>query len=97
MFKLFGQIRPLLKDFVTVLSLIKSVITGEYRGVSSKTVMALILGFVYLVSPIDFIPDFFSIFGFVDDAAVLGIITYAIRQDLEKYRSWKDTGVTEDN
>lgn len=89
MFSLFLKIRPFIKDFLILLGLIKSLVTGEYSGVSGKTVMALIIGFVYLVSPIDFIPDFFSIFGFVDDITVIGLITYLVKEDLEKYRQWK--------
>ena len=89
MLNLFLKIRPFIKDFFTVLSLVKALILGKYKGVSGKTVMAIVLGAVYLFSPIDFIPDFFSIFGFADDITVLGAITLLIRDDLEKFREWK--------
>lgn len=91
MLNLLLRIRPFIKDFFTALSLIKALIFGEYKGVSSKTIMAILLGAVYLFSPIDFVPDFFSIFGFADDVTVLGVITFLIRDDLKKFRKWKQS------
>ena len=42
----------------------------------------------YLVSPLDVIPDFI-LFGFVDDAAVFGLVVSAFQSELEDYKEWK--------
>jgi uncharacterized membrane protein YkvA (DUF1232 family) len=63
---------------------------GRYRDVRYGSIIAVIIGLLYLVAPIDSIPDFIPIAGFIDDAAVLGIIIKQVRSELEKYKIWLD-------
>jgi uncharacterized membrane protein YkvA (DUF1232 family) len=41
---------------------------------------------VYLVSPIDAVPDFLPILGLTDDAGVLTAVVSSLYRDLEKYK-----------
>ena len=53
---------------------------------SKETKTVLIIAFLYILSPIDLIPDVIPLLGLVDDALVAG---YALRQasaELERYR-----------
>ena len=43
----------------------------------------------YLVSPIDVIPDFIPILGFVDDAAVFSLTLAAFQSEIDTYKEWK--------
>lgn len=63
---------------------------GRYRDVRYGSIIAIIIGLLYLVAPIDSIPDFIPIAGFIDDAAVLGVIIKQVRSELEKYKAWLD-------
>ena len=42
------------------------------------------------MNPVDLIPDFIPLAGFVDDAAVIGLVLKVIREDLVKYKNWKE-------
>ncbi len=46
-------------------------------------------GLIYLVSPLDLIPDVLPLLGFVDDAAVLFWIVRQVRRDLDDFRAWE--------
>jgi len=51
---------------------------------------ALAIGaLVYLVSPIDAVPDIIPILGLVDDAGVIGVAVAALGAALEKYKKNK--------
>ncbi|MFC6884210.1 MULTISPECIES: YkvA family protein [Actinomadura] len=50
--------------------MLKSVLKGDYKGMSFGTLGLLALGLVYIVSPIDAIPDVLPIVGIVDDTGV---------------------------
>jgi uncharacterized membrane protein YkvA (DUF1232 family) len=63
---------------------------GRYRDVRYGSIIVIIIGLLYLVAPIDSIPDFIPIAGFIDDAAVLGFVIKQVRGELEKYRTWLD-------
>lgn len=40
------------------------------KEVSPKTKGMIVIGFAYLISPIDIVPDFIPVFGFVDDLLI---------------------------
>lgn len=90
MLNFFLRIKPFLKDIVTLGKLAFAFVSGSYRNISNKAIAGIVFGFVYLISPVDLIPDFFTVFGLADDVAVVGFITYLLREDLDAFRSWED-------
>jgi len=65
-------------------------VNGRYRMISKKSIILIMMGLVYFVSPLDLIPDFIVGLGFIDDAAVLGLVINQIDKELEKYKVWKN-------
>ena len=51
------------------------------------------VGLIYLLSPIDLIPDAIPVVGIIDDAFVLKLIYDAINDEIENWKS-KRTAVT---
>ncbi|TDC74588.1 YkvA family protein [Actinomadura sp. 7K507] len=50
--------------------MLKSVLRGQYKGMSVGTLGLLALGLVYIISPIDAIPDMIPVVGIVDDTGM---------------------------
>jgi uncharacterized membrane protein YkvA (DUF1232 family) len=50
-------------------------------------------GIIYVVSPLDIIPDFLF-FGFVDDIAIITWAVSKMGNELSKYAHWKNTLIT---
>ena len=84
------------KDLLLLFSLVKDYYQGNYRDIPYKTISAAVVGLLYVINPIDIIPDFIPFIGQVDDALVLGFCLKLIQNDLLKYKTWKDgqTGST---
>lgn len=65
------------------------VVTGYqdrvYRTSKGK-ILAMIIAVVYIVSPIDIIPDFLLPFGVIDDATAFGWLLFAVGQELSRRR-----------
>jgi uncharacterized membrane protein YkvA (DUF1232 family) len=57
-----------------------------YRTSKGKMI-AMIIAVVYIVSPIDFIPDFLLPVGVVDDAGAFGWLLFAIGQEMSRKRA----------
>jgi uncharacterized membrane protein YkvA (DUF1232 family) len=70
------------------IKMLKAYIKGDYKGVSAKTILSLVLGLVYFVSPIDMIPDVLPVIGYVDDITVLVWIFKNLKGDIEQYEAW---------
>lgn len=80
----------LLSDVPLLVSLVKSYIAGEYREILYNTIVAIIAALLYLISPIDIIPDIIPAIGFADDAVAIGFCIKMIHDDLEKFKAWRD-------
>lgn len=85
------------KDLLLLISLVKDYYQGNYRDVPYKTISAAVVGLLYVINPIDIIPDFIPLIGQVDDALVLGFCLKLMEKDLLKYKLWKDSQSASDN
>lgn len=84
-----NQLSGMIEDIGLALNLTRDFLRKAYRDISKGSVAAIVAGIIYLVNPMDIIPDFFMA-GFLDDAAVLGYILTRMRDELDKYKIWKD-------
>jgi uncharacterized membrane protein YkvA (DUF1232 family) len=76
-------------DLDTAFRLLKAYGQGRYREVPYRSMLALAAGLLYLVSPLDAIPDLLVTLGFIDDLAVLTLVIGQIRHDLVRFRDWE--------
>jgi uncharacterized membrane protein YkvA (DUF1232 family) len=63
--------------------------TGAYTAIPKGSIIAIVAGLLYFISPIDLIPDFIAGLGFVDDVYILSMVLRQVAKDLEKYQTWK--------
>lgn len=78
------------KDLLLLMSLVKDYYKGNYRDIPYKTISAAVVGLLYVLNPIDLIPDFIPFIGQIDDALVLKFCLKLMEKDLRKYKTWKD-------
>ncbi|WP_424494821.1 YkvA family protein [Salinimicrobium sp. GXAS 041] len=70
-------------------SLINDYRKGNYTEVPWKTIAAVAGALLYVLNPLDLIPDFIPVIGMLDDASVLAVCLKLVNDDLEKYTDWK--------
>ena len=85
-----GLLARLFQNLKLLLPLIRDYWKGTYRDVSIKSIVIFLMGLVYIISPIDIIPDYIIGLGQIDDVAILGTALYFLERDLIKYKKWKD-------
>lgn len=71
-------------------SISRDYINGNYREVPKGSIIAIIGALIYFLSPIDLIPDFIPVIGYIDDIFVLGLVFNQVKSDLEEYEKWKN-------
>ena len=79
----------LFEDFKLLFLLVRDYWKGVYRDVSIWSILVFSLGIIYILSPIDIIPDFNLGIGQIDDAVVLLLCLNFLEKDLYKYKEWK--------
>ena len=83
-------IGDVVEDLITMTELMNDCLKGIYENLPGATVFALIAALFYAFSPIDLILDFIPLAGYLDDAAVIGLILeLGLARDLMRYRDWK--------
>ncbi len=86
-----GKLKRYLDDALLLFSLVKDYASGEYREIPFNIVAAAGAALLYVLSPIDLIPDFIPIVGYLDDAAVVAFCLNLMEKDLVTYKIWKDS------
>lgn len=82
------KLRKYFDDVKLYFQMLGDVFTGKYKKVPVGTVAAIVGTLLYVLSPIDFIPDFLP-GGFVDDAAILALCLKFTKYDIEEYKKFK--------
>ena len=77
------------EDIKTSFALIRDWFNGSYDKVPARMIVSLAGALIYLVSPLDLIPDWVPMAGLVDDAAMLAFVFQLSKVDLNAYRRWK--------
>ena len=77
-------------DLKLMINLIIDYVKGDYTNVPWNTIAAITGAIIYFVSPIDVIPDFIPVVGYVDDLTVIKFTLDLVSEDLIKYKQCKD-------
>jgi uncharacterized membrane protein YkvA (DUF1232 family) len=78
-------------DFALMVRLLRAWKNGSYPGLSMRTLATLAAALFYVLSPVDFVPDFIPGIGLIDDVAVLALLLHVLAQDLAAFRAWEQT------
>ena len=85
-----GLLARLFQNLKLLLPLVKDYWKGTYRDVSARSIAIFAAAILYIISPIDLIPDYIIGLGQIDDVAILSLALYFLERDLLKYKAWKD-------
>ena len=77
------------QDLPLACYMISDYVHKEYTEVPLASIVMLTAAIVYVVSPIDLIPDVVPIIGQLDDAAVFGLAMNALHNDIMAYAEWR--------
>jgi uncharacterized membrane protein YkvA (DUF1232 family) len=84
-----GKLQRYVDDAQLLFNLLRDYANGNYREVPFNVVAAIGGALLYVLSPLDLIPDFIPIVGYLDDAAVIAFCLNLIEKDLISYKVWK--------
>lgn len=85
-----GRLQRLRTDIRLMFSLVRDYSQGHYRAIPWKSVAAIAGALLYLINPLDLIPDLIVGLGLLDDAAVIGFCLKLVEGDLHRYAAWKE-------
>lgn len=78
-----------IEDVKLYFSMLKDFFTKKYTKVPVGTIVAVAATLLYVLAPIDLIPDFMPFVGFLDDAGIVTLCIKGFKADLETYKEFK--------
>ena len=69
--------------------MLKDFFTKQYTKVPIGTIVAIAATLLYVLAPLDMIPDFMPFVGFLDDAGIVTLCIKGFKADLETYKEFK--------
>lgn len=86
-----GPLGRFINDLVLLFAIIKDYINGEYREIPWWSIAAIVGALLYVLNPIDLIPDIIPVIGYIDDALVVAGCLSMVENDLLQYKQWKES------
>ncbi|AGF57416.1 uncharacterized membrane protein YkvA (DUF1232 family) [Clostridium saccharoperbutylacetonicum] len=87
--KLVPGIGKYISDIACMVSLVRSYIKKEYTDIPIGTIISIVSTLIYILSPVDLIPDYIPVVGYLDDLALLSWVLKLIHSDVEEYKKWR--------
>ncbi len=84
-----GPLAKVLNYSTALFRLLQAYVRRDYTEISWGSIISVITATAYFVSPIDLIPDFIPISGFIDDATVIAFVAAQIKADLDNFLAWE--------
>lgn len=85
------QLAECKEDLKILCAMLSDCAKGNYKYVSKRNVVIAGVCIAYVLSPIDFIPDFVPVLGQIDDVAVICFLLKTVKKELGFYKIWLET------
>jgi uncharacterized membrane protein YkvA (DUF1232 family) len=69
--------------------LLKDYKNKRYTQTPWLSVAAILFVLLYILNPLDLVPDFIPFVGYIDDASVIALTYKMINSDVQNYQDWK--------
>lgn len=76
-------------NLLLMLDYLQDIALGRYKGYNATTLLIIVAAVVYVVSPLDLIPDFLIIAGWTDDISIIAFAMGKGYDEFQRYKKWK--------
>lgn len=71
------------------LRLLEDYRAGEYKKIAPWAVAAVLFALLYVVNPVELVPDFIPVIGYLDDVVLVALVLKLVDRELQKYAAWR--------
>jgi uncharacterized membrane protein YkvA (DUF1232 family) len=83
-----NQRLPIVKNLLTKVKMLYAMLRDKDFAMAWSSKTMVIAGLLYFISPIDLLPDYIPILGYIDDAFVMSVVMNAIASEIERYKAY---------
>lgn len=83
------RLRRLANQVQLLVEMVRAYARREYTQAPWYAIAMAVAAVGYFLAPVDLIPDFLPVVGYVDDAVVVGMIVKVVQEELRRYSDFK--------
>ncbi|MBQ7158900.1 MAG: DUF1232 domain-containing protein [Treponema sp.] len=84
-----GFLSKFTDEIFNLLDMVRAVVRRDYTEISKNNLAAIVFTLIYVLSPLDVIPDVVPAVGLLDDAAMVALCLKLVRDAVVAYKKWK--------
>lgn len=81
----------LVHNLMIFVRMVRAHFSGKYKAFSIATILTVVFGLVYFITPMDLIPDFIPALGLTDDISLIYFILRSLAEDIANFQSWEES------
>ncbi len=85
-----GGLKKVQEDLNLLYGYILEVVQGKYKGYSTSSLTLALAAIIYVISPLDIMPDIIPFTGYIDDIAIVTWAMSKMEEELKRYKENKD-------
>ncbi len=78
-----------LSHIPVLISLVRDFSRKRYMEIPMGSIIAIVGGLIYVLSPVDMLVDVIPFIGYLDDVAVFGLLWNLVEDDIKEYQQWQ--------
>lgn len=82
------RLKQVFEQAKIMLGMVKDYWNGSYREIPYWAISAVALALLYVLNPVDVLPDVVVGIGYLDDATVVAFCLKLVEKELEQYQQW---------
>jgi uncharacterized membrane protein YkvA (DUF1232 family) len=86
-----NKFTQLFSTALTLVRLVRNYVSGEYRQIETSTIASGLGVLLYVLSPIDLVPDFIPVLGFLDDLSLISWFIGKFHVEITRFQEWEQT------
>ena len=77
-------------NIIALTRMLRAWVKGDYKNISTASIIAVVAALLYFINPLDIIPDFIPIIGQLDDIFVLSYLIKTLNKEIERFMAWEE-------
>lgn len=84
-----GPLATVWNDLLAIVRMLQAYAEGKYTKIPWGSLVTATAAVLYLISPVDIVPDVVPVVGYGDDAALVAFVLRQVMKDIEAFRAWE--------
>lgn len=80
--------KSMTSDMMLLGNYVRDIVEGRYKEYKRADLVLVVGAIIYVVTPMDILPDFILALGLVDDVAIVSWAVNQLGGELSRYRQW---------